>query len=418
MPYQLTLSPCNKLLTNTNVWAFDGSAIVYDVRSDQDGSCFDGNRIESVNVRTGQTSLLFQAAEGAFCGVVTCSPVDERIVFIHSLDQGIYAPSRRYGVILHPGGKAERFDGCRLTPPFTPGSLRGGSHVHVFSGDGRWISFTYQDEVLHRLDCHGSELEHDPDLRNVGVGADQPRNPDGTYFTVLISQTVASPLPGSDEISKAYEDAWVGTDGYLKPDGSRQQRAVAFLGDTLSTDGTVQTDVFIADLPTDLTREGVRPLAGTETRRPFPPCGVVQRRLTYLGVKGPRHWVRSSPDGSRIAFLFEDKNGMIQIGTVSPNGGKMEPLTQNAWSVTSAFNWSPDGTSIAYVMDKSLFITRLTGETHRLTPPAGTDNEAPLPYCVAFSPDGKQIAFQRRVLHPNGKNYNQVFVEQQIPTLP
>jgi hypothetical protein len=49
-----------------------------------------------------------------------------------------------------------------ITAPYTPGALRGGSHVHVFSPNGEFVSFTYNDHVLH---------ERDPalDLRNVGV---------------------------------------------------------------------------------------------------------------------------------------------------------------------------------------------------------------------------------------------------------
>ncbi len=51
-----------------------------------------------------------------------------------------------------------------LLQPYTPGALRGGSHVHVFSPNGEMVSFTYNDHVMH---------ERSPalDLRNVGVAA-------------------------------------------------------------------------------------------------------------------------------------------------------------------------------------------------------------------------------------------------------
>jgi hypothetical protein len=49
-----------------------------------------------------------------------------------------------------------------ITAPFTPGALRGGSHVHVFSPNGENVSFTYNDHVMH-------ELDPAQDLRNVGV---------------------------------------------------------------------------------------------------------------------------------------------------------------------------------------------------------------------------------------------------------
>ena len=38
-------------------------------------------------------------------------------------------------------------DAMNYAPPFTPGALRGGSHVHVFSPDGAWVSNTYEDDV-------------------------------------------------------------------------------------------------------------------------------------------------------------------------------------------------------------------------------------------------------------------------------
>lgn len=36
-------------------------------------------------------------------------------------------------------------DAMDITAPYTPGALRGGSHVHVFSPNGELVSFTYND---------------------------------------------------------------------------------------------------------------------------------------------------------------------------------------------------------------------------------------------------------------------------------
>ena len=432
---QITFSPYNKILTNCNVWTEDGKRIVYDVRSDLEGSVFDGTRIESVNVETGETEVLYRSQNGASCGVATCSPSDDRIVFIHGPENPTtdwnYGPTRRRGTILHPDGKAETLDGCQLASPFVPGSLRGGSHVHVFSGDGAWVSFTYQDELLRWWDESRPIEPHDPDQRNVGVSIPiaptpfyphHPRNHVGTHFSVLVTRTVAKPQPGSDEIEKAYEDAWVGTDGYTKSNGKRQKKAIAFLGDLISSDGKKFTEVFLVNLPenpAEMQREGDGPLAGTETRRPLPPKNVTQKRLTFTetrtfpGVQGPRHWVRSSPDGSRIAFLFRDDRGIVQLGFVSPNGGAITAITANPWNVESAFTWSPDGNSIAYIMDRSVFLTTEIGKTDqqtvRRTPQTEDAFDAPFPLAVVFSPNGQKVAFLKNVLHENGKRYNQIF---------
>ena len=49
-----------------------------------------------------------------------------------------------------------------------------------------------------------------------------PRNHDGSAFTALVSRLTDAPSPGSDEISKAFEEAWIGKAGYAN--GVRQRR--------------------------------------------------------------------------------------------------------------------------------------------------------------------------------------------------
>jgi Tol biopolymer transport system component len=173
--------------------------------------------------------------------------------------------------------------------------------------------------------------------------------------------------------------------------------------------------VFVVDIPEDVTQAGDGPLAGTATTRPAPPRGVRQRRLThtanrkYPGIQGPRHWLRSSPDGARIAFLMRDDAGIAQIWMVSPNGGEPRQLTRNPFDVGSAFSWSPDGEWIAYVADNSVFITATeSGDTERLTPRA-EDATAPRPEACVFSPDGGRIAYVRPVPR-DGLIHNQIFV--------
>lgn len=424
---QITSAPHGHVLTNIGVWSRDGKRIVYDVRSTPAGDVFDGTRIEEVDVETGEVRLLYESKNGAACGVVTTSPVDERCVFIHGPERPTrdwqYGPAHRQGVMVERGrpGVAVNLDARDLAPPFTPGALRGGSHVHTFSGDGRCVSFTYNDAILEHVAAPTAHLaDADIDQRNIGVSflqhpvavsRDHPRNHDGVAFSVLVTRTTARPRPGSDEIAKACEEGWVGANGYLKPDGTRQARAIAFRGDVLTDSGQSITEAFIADLPEDLTIPGDGPLQGTTSRRPLPPKGTVQRRLTrtqsrrFPGLQGVRHWMRSSPDGSRIAMLMKDDGGVVQIWTISPNGGEPQQVTRNPWSIASAFSWSPDGRWIAYVADNSVFVTHVaTGRATRLLP-RSSDAVAPRPEACVFSPDGRYIAYVRHV-----SPFNQIFV--------
>jgi len=453
---RITNAPHGHLLTNTGVWSYDGRWIVYDIRSDPAGSNFDGTRIERVNVETGEVETLYESQNESCCGVVTTSPTDDRVVFIHGPENPTpdwqYAAHHRRGSILHADQPdvPVTLDARDLTPPFTPGALRGGTHVHTFSPDGEWIAFTYEDHVLATYDSRVRRDGLPLNQRNVGVSV--PHGPvtvgrlhprtfdadaaingcagiqdrttsksrvgikqhDGSHFSVLVTRTTEQPTPGSDDITRAFSDAWVGTSGYVRPDGTRQERAIAFQGNVVTEEGTSISEVFIVDLPNDLTTVGAEPLEGTATTRPAPPKGVVQRRLTYTadgkhpGIQGPRHWLRSSPDGSRIAFLMKDDEGVVQLFTVSPNGGPSRQITHNEHDIDSAFTWSPDGCWIAHLMDGSVCVTNAeSGVTHRLTPQCNSTN-APRPEACVFSPDGDQIAYVRPTA--NGNTWNQIYV--------
>jgi hypothetical protein len=427
---QVTCAAHGHMLTNAAVWSPDSRWIVYDTRSSPDGSVFDGTRIERVEVDSGRIELLYESRNGACCGVVTASPVDDRVVFIlgpeHPTANWQYGPAHRQGAIVRASqpGVIEPLDARDLVPPFTAGALRGGSHVHVLSPDGQLVSFTYEDAVLDAASVDGvaSDVPREKNLRGIGVSVcgkpvhvprTHPRNHDGTAFTALVTQLTDDPKPGSDEICKAFEEAWIGTDGYLRPDGTRQRYALAFQGHVVVPDastGGLRTvsEVFVCDLPDEpaaFAVAGEKPLAGTPTSRPSPPRGVTQRRLTFTvdrshpGIDGPRHWLRSSPDGSRIAFLMCDDLGIVQLFTVSPNGGRPVQVTRDAWSVASSFSWSPDGRRIAYVADSSVFVVDVvSGESTRLT---ARSLAAPLrPEACVFSPDGRRIAFMRSVAGP------------------
>ena len=425
---QITHNRGGHILTNINVWSPDSQWLVYDVRSSAAGDRFDGDRIEVAEVKTGRVRVVYRAQHGACCGVATFHPRQNKVIFILGPENPSpdwqYCAWHRRGVFVDLADQKEihSLDARDLTPPFTAGALRGGSHVHVWDSAGQWVSFTYEDHVLSGFsrETEGQQIN----LRNVGVSAplervqvhkDHPRNRDGEYFSVLATRTVANPQPGSDQINRACEEGWVGTHGYVRADGTRQNHALAFQGQVITARGETIAEVFVADLPEDLRVAGDGPLAGTATQRPLPPRGTTQRRLThtaerkYPGLQGPRHWLRSSPDGERIAFLMKDYAGVVQLWTVSPRGGALTQMTHNLLPIASAFSWSPDGGWIAHVMDNSVCVTDAgTGQTRRLTS-RRTNDTAPRPEACVFSPDGREIAYVRRM--PAGDAfYNQIFV--------
>lgn len=430
---QVSRGPGGKLLTNLGAWAPDGRWIVYDLRSDAAGEVFDGKRIEAIQVETGEVRVLYESRNGASCGVVTCHPSRKQVVFIHGPEHPTpdwtYGPYHREGWLQdweEPGRPAEVLDARDLVPPFTAGALRGGSHVHVFSADGRLVSFTYEDHVLAAAGAAapGADLNQ----RNIGVSVvgqgvavkpEHPRNHSGTAFTVLVTRTVNEPRPGSDEISKAFEEGWIGTRGYVRPDGRRQRYALAFQGHVRSARGETLSEVFVVDLPDDLTVPSPDgPLAGTATRRPLPPRGTVQRRVTFTegrrhpGIQGPRHWLRVSPDGTAIAFLMKDDDGVVQLWTVSPNGGEPRQVSRTREGIGSTFTWSPDGRWLAHALGGALAVTdAASGATHRLTAEA-RPGEGPRPEACVFSPDGRRIAYIRRIPDESGRPANQIFVAE------
>ena len=403
---QVTFAPRNHQLTNTRTWTPDSQWLVFDVRPS--GASFTGETIERVNVNSGTVETVYHATQGARVGVVTVHPTQERYVFIHGPEQPDaqwqYDFHHRRGVVAFQGA-VENLDAMDITAPYTPGALRGGSHVHVYSPNGQFVSFTYNDHVLH---------ERDPalDLRNVGVAAPygpvtpqgkHPREYSGSHWCVLVSRTTPTPVPGSDEINRAYEEGWVGN------------HALAFIGDTLAENGDKVPELFIVDLPQDEAgwkQPGGGPLAGTATTMPAPPAGVSQRRLTFTHhrrypglVNVPRHWVRANPQATAIAFLMRDDAGVVQLWLISPQGGEPRQLTHHASGIQSAFNWHPSGEWLGFALEDRIACCHAgTGDITFLT---DTHAHAPSADAIVFSPDGKQIAWMEEV-----DGYRQLWVTQ------
>lgn len=365
----LTHGPGGRILTNANVWSADGEWIVFDTRSDPAGSLFDGTTIQAIHVERGEVRTLYESRHGAHCGVATCHPTLMKVACILGPENPTpawsYGPSRRQGIVIDFDGGVSNLDARDLVPPFTPGALRGGSHVHVWHPGGDWVNFTYEDEVLKDGQRNiGIAFPNHP----VTVPKTHPRNHDGAYFSKLVTRTTANPRIDSDEISRACEEAWIGTTCRL-----------AFQG-TVHTSNGPTVELYLVELLRS---------------------GFVQHRLTrtsqrrYPGIQGPRHWLRSSPDGSKIGFFMRDDRGVAQLWTMNPAEREPRQVTDSAMPMASAFTWHPDGRRVACIVDSSVsLIDTVTGTVTRLT--AKTD-EPPRPEACVFSPDGTNIAFVRRI---------------------
>ena len=434
---QVTFEPRNHYLDNNDNFSPDDKWLVYDTRKKSPAPPLmeigANSNIEKVNIETGEIVVLYetenQTKYGPGVGAASYHPTENKVVCMHGLlscnKERPYWYWRRTGVLIDESRPGERIflDARDVTAPFTPGALRGGTHRHEWSADGRWIGFTYNDAIMAEIEEKTGEKVN---LRTVGVSTRlrpvkvdkdaQGKNNDGIWFSALVVKVVPEPQAGTDQVSRAFSDAWVGTRGYRKPDGT-WQRARAFLGNVRDKNGRELTEVFIVDIADRIDIAGDDgPLEGTDVMMPMPPRGTQQRRLTYTEqrkypgvVIEPRHWVRSSADGSRISYLAKDDNGIIQVFFISPLGGEPVQATHQKTSLQSTVRWNPDGEEICYVCDNSVFVCSVGegpsfGKARRMTP-----RTEDTPICPVWSHDGRTIAYNRIV--PNGrKSYKQIFV--------
>ena len=415
----------NHDLDNNDNFSPDDQWLVYDVRTEEGGigAC---PRIEKVHIKTGEKVILYELKQnqsyGPGVGAVSYSHTENKVVFIHGLlnitEENPYQQWRRSGVIIDDANPSVPIfmDSRDITYPYTPGALRGGTHRHEWSRDGGWIGYTYNDAVLKHLEDSTGDIYN---LRTIGVSkniapvkiSEDPLGEDinGTWTSAIVVNVVAKPTPGSDEISRAAGDSWVGIAGYKKPDGSIQ-RARGFIGTVKNNKGEYIDEIFIVDIPDDITKVGENgPLEGTKTTMPAPPFGAQQRRLTFTANSnnpGCIGIVRSSSDGKHLGFRAYDENGIVQIFTISPLGGQPIQQSFHKSDVQSGVRWHPDGKKVCYIWNSSIIVKELGSEKfERLT----QSTENPPADCV-WSHDGKTIAFNRHVPDESGKMTKQIFV--------
>ena len=414
----LTTGKYGHTLNSAQVFSPDDRWIVYDTRNDDTHIQYT-RTIEKVNVESGEADTVYcvenQTKYGPGVGAVAFHPYMDKIIFIHGLlncnEQQPYGFTRRFGAVVNINSSTfVHAEGRTTQAPLIAGTLRGGTHAHTWSGDGDWISFTYNDHLMEGLEksTNGSIK----DLRTIGVMAplqkvkvslENAENFSGEYFAVVAATVTEKPTPGSDEIERAFDECWIGTGGYKKLDGTQQKRAIAFQGNVRDANGEVTTEVFVADIPDDITQPNPdKPLEGTPTTRPNVPAGSVQRRITfttnrkYPGIQGPRFRLRSSPDGYTLYFLMKDDAGVVQIFSVPTTGGEIHQITQLDYSVQAQFNVSPDGNQLSVVADNSIWLVEtVSGRLTRITERARDEN-APVGG-VLWSRSGKILVFNRYV---------------------
>lgn len=419
-PRQITFDAKDHCLDNNDNFSPDDRFLVYDTRAG--GDIMEGRSIEKVEVSSGLVTVLYRApdpvmGQGPGVGAASYHPTLHRVIFIHGplTDTGLsYDQACRYGVMVagEGGGRSYYADARDTTQPYTRGALRGGTHRHEFDGTGQWVGFTYNDSIMKARGV---------DLRTIGVTKlghpvnvdDAPGNRDGRGFSALVVHVLPEPKPGSDEISRAAGDSWIGLRGYPKPDGTRQL-ARGFIGDTRDGKGKVLSEVYVVDIPSNIAADGpLGPLQGTLTAFPAPVAGASQRRLTHTEDRkhpGCEGIVRSNPDGTLLAFRAFADDGAQQVFLISPNGGPMRQLSSVPGGIVDGPRWLPSGKAVVTVdaQDRMIAVSAVEGENFGRHA-AIVDDGGPLPYAFVISHDGKTIAFNRDMI-TDGKPYRQIFL--------
>lgn len=426
---QLTTDNYGHMLNSIQVFSPDDEWVVYDTRNDQthiSRTCC----LEMVNIHTGESVKLYkapgQSIHGPGVGAAAWHPVENKIIFIHGLlncdESNPYSFTRRFGALLETSSpfSIKPAEARAIDEPLVPGALRGGTHAHSWSGDGQWISFTYNDFLLEQIEKGSGRLK---DLRTIGVMApvkqvkieeETAENFSGDYFSVVAATVTENPRPGSDEIERAFDECWIGTEGYIKKDGSRQKRAIAFQGHVRTSEGSLLTEIFVADIPENVEVPAKdQLLQGTVDTRPTVPSGLTQRRVTFTenrkfpGIQGPRCWLRSSPDGSLLYFPMKDEEGIVQVFEVSVHGGEVRKVTALPAPLQAQFNLSADGSSIALIADNSIWVADVSAGTAVRLTERTNDADAPV-LAVNWNHKGDMLVYNRYAGSQN-ERYLQIY---------
>lgn len=429
---QLTQGLQGHFLNHRQAFSPDDQWVAFDGRG-EDPKMGENDLIGMVNLHSGEVRELYrvpgQQVYGPGSGAVSFNPQGGEVTFIRGLlsasPEYPYDLTRRSAIGLdleNPDNPVPRhLDARDITAPYTPGALRGGSHAYSYTADGKWISFTYNDAVLEKTSKVDPTVK---DIRTVAflvkgkaveVQTELPGQEfSGTGFTVIAAEVVPFPTPGSDEIQKACEETWVGVDGFTRSSGEKVYRAMAYLGDVVTEEGNVVTEVFVTEIPADWEQSlADTDLAGSETRMPEMPKAFTQRRVTFMaekkypGVEGPRHWLRTSKSGDRVFFYAKSDDGVVQLHSVSPNGGEPVQITHNDFSPETGFSLSPDENWVVFGHQNRVYLTDVKSGKTTLVGPAPQANHSQL-WNFNWSYSGQTLVYNKRVDEAGG-SFFQIF---------
>jgi len=414
---QVSFSPHNHELDNNDNFSHDDRFVCFDTRDSVVVGNGSSRSIMKLELATGKESVIYAPSPvivdpvNAAPGVIACSynPVADEVVFIHgplvseTAQFGFYAmPNRRGAVMAASGRGTVRFLDLRdvTSEVTTPGAQRGGTHRHEFSGDGRRIGFTYNDQLLTQYG------------RTVGYMERTPKAPKGAlaWFAVMVPIVpMGTAKPG--ELENAAFDSWIDSHGSMR----------GFIGKVKEADGSYRNSLFVADVPAsvDITTSD----SGTRSRFPAPPKGITIRRLTHHEAGGV---VRGSPDGGRIAYTARSADGTMQVFLIDSHGSDQSPdaamrpvqVTFLKSGVRGGFRWHPSGNTISAVGDGGIWAVcvkpgKLFGKAYQM-------GEGGYIAGPVWSNNGKVLAYNRQVpsrdasgktvKNARGRDFSQVFV--------